>query len=196
MGSGSKSEADPRRAGDSRSGRSLRASSHSSRAVEAHGGWNGETGPKGSVAVLGNAGICPPLWEYDGSPSPTSRCGGGVGEVDGPRYPQTVRALLPIDGQAVLHRMRILWSRSGNPPEGPRVDPQRSVAAPCLQGTALRHPALAHRPCPDSRLCEVRMHFPQPETGGNGPKEVRVPWIESGRSRVGQPVGSGPGGPS
>jgi hypothetical protein len=76
--------------------------------------------------------------------------------------------------------MCIMWSRGGIHPEGSGVDPQPRVAAPHLQGTALRYSSLAHGPCPDPRLQGVQMRFPQPETWSNGPGEVRLHRIEHG----------------
>ena len=73
-----------------------------------------------------------------------------------------------------------MWARGGIHPEGSGVDPQPRVAAPRLQGTALRYSSLAHGPCPDPRLQNVQMHFPQPETWSNGPGEVRLHRIEHG----------------
>jgi hypothetical protein len=73
-----------------------------------------------------------------------------------------------------------MWARGGIHPEGSGVDPQPRVAAPHLQGTALRYSSLAHGPCPDPRLQGVQMHFPQPETWSNGPGEVRLHRIEHG----------------
>lgn len=60
------------------------------------------------------------------------------------------------------------------------MDPQPRVAASHLKGPAVRYSSLAHGPCPDPRLQDVQVHFPRPETGSDGPGEVRLHRTEHG----------------